>query len=302
MAYLCSVQFKKGSFSAYYYVPELHFSKDRYRCYTYAWGRVITDADVSDASEIACYVNDTLIHLGMADEIERVYENGRWTVTFKSRGFSALLSQNEPVPNMNYGVNLETLGKLNTALPNVTYEASTKSVNYIYVKEKSTIWDAITAYAVKAYGNQPYITEQNKVTATIRSGADISYSGVRVLRMGEGCDRRTMLSEVYMADADGKYSYSKTDSSAAAAEIVRRKYYPLDRQWLSSPATGLQLKLDIAKRRAKYKFFTYVGYKGEEILDNAKTSFTNFDASGKIGGIEIDVKDGIAATTIRIFE
>ena len=49
--------------------------------------------------------------------------------------------------------------------------------------------------------------------------------------------------------------------------IERKKYYPLDRQWLSAPETGLNAKLDYSLRGMNDFRAVYAGYKGEDLTD-----------------------------------
>ncbi len=304
MANLCYLVFyNSGKYIPCMDMKSFYFKKDRYNNYTDASGRFVGDYDLDGASVVYCYVNGRNVHCGMIDQLEKKFENGCWNNYFKSRGFTALLGQNEPVPGMNYSMTLDKLGKINTSIPNVSYQSGTSTVNYIYVKEHSTIWDAITAYSMKAYSRQPFISGTNTVKVYPSSTTLRNYDGQKIVNAGTFADRRTMLSTVYMADADGSYSNTLSNQPAIDMKIIREKYYSLDKQWLSSPESGLNLKLMISNRRYSGSFFTYVGYLGEELYDLATVSNDKLSLTRKnIKVIEINVKDCTVFTTLEFFD
>ena len=283
-------------------VVDLHFEKDRYIPFTSVSGSFLSDGDFISFYEITCCVNGKTIHKGPLDRLERKRTGGRWKYKFSSKGYTAMLGQNEPVPRMNYNVNLASLAEMNKTIPNVVYQGGTLTVNYVYVKEKSTIWDAITAYGYKAYSIFPYIYQTNTVRVTPVSEKQISYNDAPIVSCGKLTDRRKLISEAYMADADGNYTHSYKNASASSVNIVRTKYYALDRQWLSSPVTGLTAKVKYSQRAGNQVFLTYIGFNGEELYDKASlTSGVCAFGTYSIGRVEINIREMRILTTVTCY-
>lgn len=247
------------------------FIRERYTPYTQCSGVIIGDIDISQVNTIELYYQGKLLHLGMADSISKIHKNGKYIINFLSRGFTMLLGQNEPKPGIINDISLGSLISMNTHIPNVSWEATPANVNYIYVKEKSTIWDAICAYAYKAYGNYPYISGNNSVMASIPKNSTVfNYNNYKIITVGENVSSSGILSKVHMSDIEGNYSYTKDNDDAKKYNIVRNKYYPFDRQWLSSPTDGLLTRLKYSNRAINSAFIKYEGHYFENLMDKAK--------------------------------
>lgn len=247
------------------------FTRERYTPYTQLSGVIIGDIDVSKVNNIELYYQNKLLHKGMADNVSKIYRNGRYIITFLSRGFTMLLGQNEPKPGIISNSSLASIIAMNTFIPNVSWENTTSIESYIFVKEKSTIWDAICAYAYKAYKNYPYILNDNTVMASIPTGVTtFDYSSNKIMTCGECASTSSMLSKVFMSDMDGEYSYTQENADASQYNIVRKKYYPLDKQWYASPEDGLDFKLKYSNRAVNLAFVKYKGHRFENLLDKAK--------------------------------
>ncbi|MBO5448278.1 MAG: hypothetical protein J5994_03010 [Ruminococcus sp.] len=248
------------------------FEKDMYIPYTKASGRFYLRIGESfspaDIRKIRLYIGGELRHCGLPDSVSLSERPEGKILSFTSRGFTVLLVQNEPYPKINSDVDLGSLITKNLIHPEIGYESSTPQVGYIYVKEKSTVWDAVTAYSIKAVGNYPYIRGTNTVSCTA-AGGEKDYSGVLWTEREETLSSSQILSEVNMADADGQYVYSAADDMAQQLGIVRRKYFPLDRQWLYSPESGLRARLSYCARMSKGISAAYEGSVGEDIMDTA---------------------------------
>ncbi|MGN0623649.1 MAG: hypothetical protein ACI4JA_06835 [Oscillospiraceae bacterium] len=284
-------------------VVSIYFNKERYSPFTFVSGKFFSDQQLEDAFEVMCYIENKLVHHGLLETVERKFVGGRWLISFRSRSYTLLLAQNEPVPGMNYNVDLTALSEINTAIPNVSFESGTQQVNYIFVKEKSTIWDAICAYGMKAYKLLPYISGTNTVMITPVTKQNRIYTGMKITGGGVKCDRRNMLSQVFMADVDGEYSAASENLTAGSLNIVRRKYYPLDRQWLAEPETGLEMKLIMSSKGHRQSFFTYLGFMGEDLFDRATLVSGILDLQSQvISRIEVNVHGGQVFTTLYLYE
>lgn len=291
VAYALRFVMRGGTEQRVYGVIRLKYAKDIYMTGTELTGEVIWDGNAGDILGFRLNLGTVTVHLGYAAYVKSERRNGRSVVKFISYGWSSLLGQNEPVPGMNYGVDLASLGALNVQIPNVTYESGTDTVNYIYVKEHSTVWDAVTAYGMKAYGRMPYIYGTNEVRVRAPQVVSRTYGEAEIVSEGEIADRRGMHSKVYMADADGQYTAYAVDQAAVDDGIVRERYYALDRQWLASPQMGLRLKLRQAHKRSRMHLLVKTGYSGEELYDKYVISGRS-EPERIIGGIEVNIANG----------
>ncbi len=280
------------------------FVRERYTPYTQCSGVLIGSYSIADVYSIELYYKGQILHKGMADSIQRRYLNGRHIITFLSRGFTMLLGQNEPVPGIISDVTLGSLISGNTTIPHVTCETVSKKVNYIYVKEKSTIWDAVCAYAYKAYTNYPYIAGTNTVQVSIpTSSKKFRYSNLDIVSAGESLCLSGIISKAYMSDLNGDYIYSAENSDACSEEIIREKYYPLDRQWYSSPSEGLQSKLNYSNRKQYFVWVKYKGHLFENLLDRASYSGEGVEMrSERISAIEFAGNKNGVFTTISVYQ
>lgn len=255
------------------------FEKELYMPFTKSSGRFFlpsaADFDVRNVMTVELYLDGILRHCGLPDNITiRPYAGGR-IISFVSRGYTLLLMQNEPYPEINTNVTLKSLVERNMTVPQIVCEDPTPTERYIYVKEKSTVWDAVVAYSIKALGNYPYVRSTNTVCVNIGSRGVINYSSSTLIDEGRALDTSNILSDVHMIDEDLGVQYDAHDQDAEDIGIVRSKYYPLDKQWLYSPQTGLQAKLDYSNRAIKQSFFTYTGCLSEDIMDTIQGTALN---------------------------
>ena len=278
------------------------FSKDRYQPGTELSATVLLDRPASELIQVRCFIGGKLVHEGICEYIKKEIQCGRPLLHFRSHGFSAMLAQNEPVPGMNYQVNLTRLGRINTRIPNVSYESGTTDVNYIYVKERSTIWDAVSVYAMKAYGTQPFIYDTNTVRVTKPQAAALTIPAARVVTYGELADRRRVLSRVFLADFDGTYPYVLTNTAAEGAGIVRERYYPYDTQWNEIEETGVRQKLLISNRRSEGSFVSYLGFSREDLFTPYSFTAGRQTISGEVHSLEVRAEEGRIVTTLTTFD
>lgn len=280
------------------------FIRERYTPYTQCTGVFIGNIEISSICTIELYYNGTLLHRGMSDSIVKKYKDGRFIISFLSRGYTLLLGQNEPKPGIRNNLTLGGLISENAHIPNVQWEATTDLVNYIYVKEKSTIWDAICAYSYKAYKNYPYIKNTNTVYASVvQSPKTFNYNSERIITMGESVSTSGLLSKLYMCDTEGEYTYTQDNSIADDYNIVRRKYYPLDKQWLENPEDGLKAKLNYSNRGKNAVYLVYAGHKFENLMDkgNYNLDGINFMLSEHISGVEVTGNKNGVFTKITVY-
>lgn len=279
-------------------IVSMNFSKNRYQPCTEMSAAVLCSRRSADIARVHLYIGSKLVHDGVFEYARREYKDGRALMHFRSRGFTVMLAQNEPVPGMNYDMDLTKLGRINTRIPNVTYQSGTDQVNYIYVKERSTIWDAVGAYSMKAYGTQPFIYGTNTVRVTKPSAQPVAIPADRVVTCGDSTDRRSMLSTVCFADLDGNYPYTMTSQSAEQLGIIRQRYYPFDRQWIVETDKGMRLKLATSARRCDASFVSYVGYSGEDLFTPFTADCGDLVISGEVHDLSVSAADGRIVTTL----
>ena len=158
---------------------------------------------------------------------------------------------------------------------------------------------------LKAYENYPYIVNTNSVYVTApETNKLFNYSNERLVTVGEKLTTSGILSTVLMCDTDGEYSYVQDNASAEAYDIVRKKYYALDRQWLSSPEEGLDFKLAYSNRGIYSKYLKYPGHKFENLMNKANCNINSspFMKAQYISAVEVRGDRNGVFTTITVYE
>ena len=253
---------------------------------------------------IELYYNDRLLHRGMADDLSKEFKDGRFFISFLSRGYTMLLGQNEPKPGVITDIALGSLIGINTHIPYVQWQATTQLAGYIYVEEKSTIWDAICAYAYKIYNNHPYIVDSNTVYASLPEvETKMNYNFEVIVSMGETVSTSGIISRVHMKDTNDEYTLTQDNSLSSQYNIVREKYYPFDMQWIHSPEDGLDSKLKFSNKAIKAVHLTYVGHKFENLMDKAVYNYNGngFMLSEYISGVEFYGNKNGVFTKITVY-
>lgn len=282
-------------------IISVSFAKNRYKPCTEMSATILCPHRSAEIARVHLYIGGRLVHDGVFEYARREVREGRAVMHFRSRGFTVMLAQNEPVPGMNYQMDLTKLGLINTRIPNVMYEQGTAEVNYIYVKERSTIWDAVGAYAMKAYGNQPFIYGTNTVRVTKPTAQPVTIAADKVVACGDSTDRRSMLSTVWFADIDGNYSNTMTSQTAEALGIIRQRYYPFDRQWMIEPNKGMALKLMTSARRSDANYVSYIGYSGEDLFTPFSADCGELSISGEVHDLNVQAENGRVVTTLTAY-
>lgn len=276
-----------GTISTYNLNDCIYFTidKERYTPYTTFKGSFIVRNNYEEVISINFLINGTAVHYGSIDMARITHYAGNYRLDIASRSYTLALGLNQPIPQINSSVTLSNLLSRNVSLKNVTYETGTKSINYIYVLENSTLWDAVVAYSLKAYGKYPYIYKTNEIRINAPSSVKTrNYRNVDVVEIYSGSTLSNLISHIHMKDTEDNYeTYNLTDSYATSRDIIRHKQIPLDMQWLADTDMALQSRIDFAKRGTKYKGIKSLGYSGEELFD--KFTYTDFNNASKTGTI-----------------
>lgn len=232
------------------------YEKERYTPYTTVSGLFVCKYELPVVAKVRLYINGNAVHYGLVDKYEYFTESGVTYIKFSSRGFSMGLSQNQPMPGINAKVNLQGLIDKNIVIPHVTYEQDTLEQNYIFVKENSSLWDAIVALGQKSYGEYPYICGENQVRLTKKSQNSeyTTLSNAPLIKRGSGMNLLNVVSNYHMKDTEDEYSYNYESEVASEYEIVRHKYISLDKQWLYAPSDGLMHKSKFSQKGIAYDY------------------------------------------------
>lgn len=275
-----------------------YFSKDVYTPYTSLESTFITETnDIQQIKEVLFYVDNNIIHHGLVDSIEFCTLHGHKIIKVKSKGFTSLLCQNQPKPGLKPDADLPSVMS-EFSIPNVTYE-STSAMNYIYVKEGSTLWDAAANFNFRLNGRYPYIEGTNKVRVTLKTPVQKVVSDSEVIKSGVIYDYTKIVSHLHMKDAEGTYDvFNKSSAFATSRGLIRHKQIPLDVQYLNDPDSGLLFKLNFSRRGCQCRYVQYAGYSGEDLND-----ILNYDDihMQRIKKIELSGGNGTVKTFLGVY-
>ncbi len=262
----------------------IYFSvdKERYTPYTTFRGSFIIPQYYEEIISIRFIIDGVDVHYGSVDMAKMVFKNGNYRLDINSRSYTLALGLNQPKPEINSNVTLRNIIFSNVAVKNITYEGGTKAINYIYVLDNSTLWDAVVAYSIKAYGTYPFVYKTNEVRVNAPTSViSRDYYDNSLIEVYNGSTLSNLISDIHMRDTEGNYeTYNLSDIYASARDIVRHKQIPLDKQWLDYTDIALTSRIDFAKRGTKFNGIKVLGYSGEELFDEFSyyledTSYTN---------------------------
>ena len=202
---------------------------------------------------------------------------GLRTLTATVRSFTAALAKNQLEPGVHYDVTLDSLMQT-YALPHVTYQTGMAAVGYIYVKEHTPMWSAVSAYNFKLCGGFPYVRADNLLCVMPQPERDPVVLPDGLILRGEQCSSGAIVSRVVMASFDGEYGrYAADNPEAAAREIVSVRQMAFDMQFIYDPEDALRYQIALSNRRLSAETAAYSGYCGEDIGDavtaGGKTAF-----------------------------
>lgn len=243
--------------------------RERYQPYSLLHAVFLCDdTDYRGAYRIQFSLNGAALHDGILRKMQVQECKNQKELHIESHGFSEVLLHNQLVPGLYPNITLTDL-MTQYALPHLTYESGVTATNYIYVKDNTAMWDALSAYNYKLNGNVPYVTVCNHLRVTGKEGADSIILPQDVLTdhviIG---DTNAMISRIDMADIDGTYgTYTMSNAEATAREIVRVKQILMDKQFLYDPMDALAYRLSLSNRRMVQERVTYLGYCGEDLED-----------------------------------
>jgi len=274
------------------------FEKEVYTPYSVLSGIFFTECDVMNISDVEFYIDGKLIHKGFVDIIEETESSDGKRISISSRGYSSLLLQSELPEGIISSPSLNSLfSRVN--LPNITHENSSSTVNYIYLKSHSSIWDACKMLCLKMHNSHPFISAPNKVSYTFSENT-FSFEPKNIISKGNLLNLKNAVSDVYMRDltddAESGFSMYVNDNEIRNLGIIREKYYAFDSMWAFDSYLGIQTKINLSMKGSRADFIKYDGYSGEDLND---TVIFN-KKSGRINRILVNgSKSGIQTTLWR---
>ncbi len=285
---LMELTYLNGSTEEFGNFVYFRYEKERYTPYTYFEAELIGSTRPQAVATVRFYMGSRYLHWGTADIFECVNERGKNVIKVCSYGISKQLGQNYSEPGM---ITQPDLGAViaRCGVPDVSYQSGTNTVNYIYINEKTTAWEALHIYCEKAYNTVPYIYLNNTVRCTPHSNTTRNYSDKRIIKTRSGVRLGNLLSDVYSEGTSGSYDHHSSSSYTAQRHIRRRKYYGMDREWLYDLDRQPKYYLDYSQRGRQYTGFVYEGFQNEELRD-----IVNINQSGFI----MNLKE-ISCITVR---
>ena len=156
------------------------------------------------------------------------------------------------------------------SIPEVTYEASTKTANYLYIKEHASLWDTVVNLCLKVEKTYPYVSYPNNIRFTKHQNPKMLYfeNYNQYISHSECQDYTKVVSNIHMRDLDGTYdTFNKQNQFAVDRKIIRHKHINYDRQWTSLEDAGLGYKINYTMRGNNSTQLLYKGFLGEDIND-----------------------------------
>ena len=262
------LKYRDGTLKSFSRLLSFVFEKEAYTPYTMFRTAVFGNDLPEDFTELKFYINGRLLHHGAADTYRKINEKGGVRGYISSRGFTSLLTENQLPPGTYTDMTLNKLFDSYFALPNITHESNEQS-SYIFVNKGTPMWDGAVNLAYKLTGSYPYIRNANKFMISMPTDArNVTYTLEDAVNYGTELNTKRMVSHYHMADISGNYgAYEYAGAEAAARSLIRHHHFDLDRRFLYSPDSACQFRGEASMRGYKRRFFTYSGYRSEDLND-----------------------------------
>lgn len=258
-----------------------------------------------DISSIRLVMDDIVVHSGFAEIFKSYRKNNCCFIVFTSKGFSALMMQNYLEPKLYTKVTFNSLMDNYVTMPEVTHEDNSETTGYFYVSENKSLWDSVCSFGYKLKNTIPYITGTNKVNISLPEQYNIiEINKNEILESGRESDYHSIVSDIYMQDAEGEYDkFSLHCDLADKLNLSRRKEISLDKQFLYSPQTALEYRISQYIRKQKLLYILCNGFLNAEIYDLIESDiFSNFNnVSKKVFGISVQGNSEGITSKILVF-
>jgi hypothetical protein len=251
--------------------------------------------------KVVLTIDDKVVHSGLVDtsSIERL--PGYNTVSITSKSFTVLLCQNQLEPGIKSSISLNSLIDSFITIPEISHQDDSTTINYIYVKQSSSLWDAVVNLTHKLNAGHPYVCNNNTVMVSPKENPfSLNLTKEVVTSSGFGMDTTKVVSDIHMQDVDGAYdTYNLNNPVANQLNVVRHKHIDLDRQYLSNPQDALVHKVNFSMRGYHFAYATYEGYSGEDICDYV--NFYNYFSNTRVSKLEINGGNGNVTTKVYAY-
>lgn len=244
-----------------------YLNKEYYTAYNSMGGEFVYNSNTENFVEVELLVDGNVVHSGLIDTLKTRKLFDKNVISVASMGKTAMLLQNK----FNEGIySSPSLNKIFTdfnEIQGVTHENNSTNTNYIYIAPKASLWETITNVCLKIYNTYPYINGANEICYTKSSPRLLMPAENEIISIGKGENYKEIVSDIYMKDLSDKYNYHYHSAEADSMGIIRKRYIPLDKQWLQDSNQGLLFKQYYTMRGMMYNYFTLRGYSKIELKD-----------------------------------
>lgn len=301
-----TVTFLTGESQTFSDVIGFTYTKDRYSPTVYFFGRFITEAPVAQISAGTVSINGKTVITGYAEKAVTERTASGYVLSLTIKSYSSLLEQNHIQPGMYTGLSLSGLYTNYVNINGVSFQNSSTQVNYANFTDNASLWEAAAHLCLRLYDVFPFVLFNNQLRFTVPSNsANINLSSSEIVSADESFDTSRLISRIYMKDINGNYAaYNKACPYTQSLGIVREKHIGTLHSWLFDVNSGLEYKLNMARRKTHTKSFSYNGYKGEDLYASASVSQNVFGPaqSFNVHAIKIVGTDKKITTTLSCYD
>lgn len=241
------------------------------------------------------------MHSGAVETFSCYRENGVATFEARSRGYTALLLQNQLKPGVLENMSLNKLMTNYYTFPDaITWEQSEETTNYLYAKENTGMWDGVVHLAYKLKGTYPFVRASNEIRLTIPDDAQtFDIAGMQdLLTRGVTNEQSLLYSDYYMEDAAGNgEAFSLHVPEVASLGILRTRWLALDEQYFYDPPQALEFRSLYAARHMVRSFAEFSGSTTAQLGDSA--IFPGEDTPKTIGRVRLQLDETGLITRIE---
>lgn len=277
------------------------FVQERFTPFTKLTACFLTQrADISEPVRAAFYWKDTLLHEGPLDTLELRRHGGMQRLILVSRGYTALLQQNQLSAGMRTGITPSAL-LADFSLPEqITLEQIDIPGSYLYLNTRTTLWDAIAALSYLNTGHYPYVKHTNYIQLS-ETEAPVSYTAEpdEILMSGICCDQTRLISHYHMDNEEGTPDSYLLEAEHVPEGIVRNQQLKLDYRFLRDPIQALYYRDILAQRGRCRPYVLLRGWRGQRVDDLLAAEQVSEGA--RIGKLVLQGKGGVITSRCELY-
>lgn len=287
-----------------------NFKKDRYHPSAVLHARFHIrrgDLNTADFTSITATLSGRVILKGYLEKGIVTMTGAGYICTIKAKAKTALLEQNHIMPGTYYSMSLNKLNSDYINLSGISFQLSTRTLNYIVIKDSASMWEAASHICVRNWDCLPYSTYDNEIRFGLpTSNRQTTIDERKIIGASVGSDNSKSISSIYMKDTNGNYGvYSSHNNIPIQRGIVRIKHINTDLTWLVNIPQGLKSKLNFSMRNSKSRVISYHGFNGEDIYEpvNMNSAIMAIE-KGQFRPHAINIKGGSkgVVTTLTIYD